>query len=122
MSPTRDLPVTCSAGDSSSINVRRTMHGSFRLRAPFTALLTLRLADSGHDVVGLVAHVPQYLHELSYPDAAIALLRAVDQEHGPRIPFDALEARSEEHTPELQSRAHLVCRLTPAKKKGSRAS
>src|SRR5690625_7274267 len=95
MSPTRDLPVTCSAGDSSSINVRRTMHGSFRLRAPFTALLTLRLADSGHDVVGLVAHVPQYLHELSYPDAAIALLRAVDQEHGPRIPFDALEAQAQ---------------------------
>src|SRR5690625_6239374 len=109
------------------------MPGTFRLRAPFTALLTLRLADSGHDVVGLVAHVPQYLHELSYPDAAIALLRAVDQEHGPRIPFDALEAqaqpvresvaaqveaaeRSEEHTSELQSRGHLVCRLLLEKK------
>ena len=92
---TRELPVTRFAGDPDSINVRRTMPGTFRLRAPFTALLTLRLADSGHDVVGLVAHVPQYLHELSYPDAAIALLRAVDQEHGPRIPFDALEAQAQ---------------------------
>ena len=92
---TRELPVTRFAGDPESINVRRTMPGTFRLRAPFTALLTLRLADSGHDVVGLVAHVPQYLHELSYPDAAIALLRAVDQEQGPRVPSDALEAQAQ---------------------------
>ena len=91
---TRELPVTRFAGDPDSINVRRTMPGTFRLRAPFTALLTLRLADADHDVVGLVAHVPQYLHEISYPDAAIALLRAVDQEQGPRVPFDALEVQA----------------------------
>ncbi|MGY5764510.1 PAC2 family protein [Brachybacterium sp. DNPG3] len=91
---TREMPVTRFAGDPDSIEVRRTMPGSFRLRAPFTALLTLRLAESGHEVVGLVAHVPQYLHEIPYPDAAIALLRAVGQEKGPQIPFDALEAQA----------------------------
>lgn len=92
---TRELPVTRFAGNPDSIQVRRTMPGTFRLRAPFTALLTLRLADAGHEVIGLVAHVPQYLHELSYPDAAIALLRAVDQEAGPVIPYGALEAQAE---------------------------
>ncbi|MDO5662077.1 MAG: PAC2 family protein [Brachybacterium sp.] len=92
---TRELPVTRFAGNPDSITVRRTMPGTFRLRAPFTALLTLRLADAGHDVIGLVAHVPQYLHDISYPDAAIALLQAVQQESGPTLPVSALEQQAE---------------------------
>lgn len=109
---TRELPVTRFAGNPDSINVRRTMPGTFRLRAPFTALLTMRLADAGHDVVGLVAHVPQYLHEIPYPDASMALLRAVGEEAGPTVPYGALEAQAEpvresiaaqvEATPQLQ--------------------
>jgi len=91
---TRELPVTRFAGDPDVISVRRPMPGVFRLRAPFTALLTLRLAESGHDVVGLVAHVPQYLHDITYPDAAISLLRAVQEEQGPELPVDALEAQA----------------------------
>src|SRR2546422_8230508 len=35
----------------------------------------------------------------------------------PPISFDADEVRSEEHTSELQSRLHLVCRLLLEKKK-----
>lgn len=70
------------------------MPGTFRLRAPFTALLTMRLAEGGHEVVGLTVHVPQYLHEMSYPDAAIALLSAVVEERGPRIGSEALEAQA----------------------------
>ena len=91
---TRELPVTRFAGDPESIAVRRTMPGTFRLRAPFTALLTMRLAEGGHDVVGLTVHVPQYLHEMSFPDAAIALLTAIGEERGPRIGADALEAQA----------------------------
>ena len=92
---TRELPVTRFAGNPDSISVRRTMPGTFRLRAPFTALLTMRLADAGHEVVGLVAHVPQYLHEIAYPDAAMALLRAVGEEAGPTVPYGALESQAE---------------------------
>ena len=44
---TRELPVTRFAGDPESIAVRRTMPGTFRLRAPFTALLTMRLDEGG---------------------------------------------------------------------------
>lgn len=91
---TRELPVTRFAGDPESITVRRTMPGTFRLRAPFTALLTMRLAEAGHDVVGLTVHVPQYLHEMSYPDAAIALLGAVTEENGPQLPTESLEAQA----------------------------
>lgn len=88
---TRELTVTRYAGRSDDIRVRRTMPGTFRLRAPFTALLTMRLADAGHEVVGTVVHVPQYLHEVAYPDAALALLRAVADEDGPALPLGEIE-------------------------------
>src|SRR5205809_6141081 len=35
---------------------------------------------------------------------------------GQRLAFDSWGTRSEEHTSELQSRLHLVCRLLPEKK------
>src|SRR3989449_10197487 len=41
-------------------------------------------------------------------------------EYGVRGFVDAYNARSEEHTSELQSRLHLVCRLLLEKKKNSR--
>ena len=91
---TRQLPVTRFAGHPDAISVRRTMPGTFRLRAPFTALLTMRLADGGHDVVGLTVHVPQYLHEMTYPDAAIALMSAIAEEQGPQLPLGALETQA----------------------------
>ena len=39
-------------------------------------------------------HVPQYLHEMSYPDAAIALLGAVTEEQGPLLPIESLESQA----------------------------
>ncbi|MFC0674773.1 PAC2 family protein [Brachybacterium hainanense] len=91
---TRELPVTRFAGDPDVISVRRPMPGVFRLRAPFTAMLTLRLAEAGHAVVGLVVHVPQYLSDVLYPDAAIELLKAVREEQGPDLPTGALETQA----------------------------
>src|SRR5436305_553507 len=44
-------------------------------------------------------------------------LRGVGQDPGPYAPTVPHEARSEEHTSELQSRPHLVCRLLLEKKK-----
>ncbi|MCS6710629.1 PAC2 family protein [Brachybacterium sp. EF45031] len=88
---TRDLHVTRWAGDPADIVVHRPMPTDFRLRSSFNAVLTMRLAEAGHDVVGVLAHVPQYLADIAYPDAAIALLRALGEEGGPDIPVGALE-------------------------------
>src|SRR2546422_7842838 len=44
-----------------------------------------------------------------------------DREH-PRVQLARIRARSEEHTSELQSRLHLVCRLLLEKKKRSARS
>src|SRR5439155_6329938 len=49
------------------------------------------------------------------PDDALATFRKRDLDLGAAL----YGARSEEHTSELQSRGHLVCRLLLEKKKGS---
>src|SRR3712207_6906540 len=59
------------------------------------------------------------LHELT---AAIDVGALLEHEHdrrqaGERLRADDLDARSEEHTSELQSRQYLVCRLLLEKKK-----
>src|SRR5690625_6096341 len=50
----------------------------------------------------------QLLHRMSTREFQAALARAMDQ---PPAMLEVVEERSEEHTSELQSRGHLVCRL-----------
>src|SRR5690625_6503100 len=57
------------------------------------------------------------------PDAGIHLLtdhEIFNRYHRPRIKRKQVRGRSEEHTSELQSRGHLVCRLLLEKKKNTR--
>src|SRR5690625_5878696 len=52
------------------------------------------------------------------PAISLPLHWASVEDDGPELPFGVLiGARSEEHTSELQSRGHLVCRLLLEKKK-----
>lgn len=87
---TRPSAITAYADDPAHIREPRPLPATFRMRASFTSLLTMRLGQAGHETVGLVVHVPQYLHEMPYPDAAIALLRAVEGETGLTLPVGAL--------------------------------
>lgn len=89
---TRPIAVTLFADDPAHIVAPRPLPASFRMRSTFTALLTVRLGEAGR----LVAHVPQYLHESVYPDAGIALLRAVEDETDLPLPIGALSAAARE--------------------------
>src|SRR5437870_8238379 len=66
----------------------------------------LRLADDLHDLVDVVDGDLQAFEDV------LAVLRALQLELG-------AANRSEEHTSELQSRGHLVCRLLLEKKKST---
>ncbi|RKN42377.1 PAC2 family protein [Streptomyces hoynatensis] len=55
------------------------------------ALLELRLAEAGHDVLGVAAHVPHYIARSRYPDAALVVLEAVTAATGLVLP-DATHA------------------------------
>ncbi|MGP9695702.1 PAC2 family protein [Brachybacterium sp. AOP25-B2-12] len=87
---TRPLTITTYADDPEHIQAPRPLPATFRMRSTFTYLLTLRLGQAGHETVGLVAHVPQYLHEMPYPEATIALLRGIETETGLPMPVGAL--------------------------------
>lgn len=71
---TRKVLVTRYASRSEILHDHRPMFGTVNLPATFPSLLTVRLAEAGHDVIGLAAHVPHYLADHDFPTAAIALL------------------------------------------------
>jgi hypothetical protein len=62
------------------------------IRVPGTAmsLLAYRLGRSGRDAAGFLARVPHYLAEADFPQAALALLRAVSSATGLLLPTEAL--------------------------------
>lgn len=59
------------------------------------ALIELRLAESGHDVLGVVAHVPHYIARSTYPDAALVVAEAITSATGLVLPEVALSLRNE---------------------------
>src|SRR2546422_10154595 len=79
---------------------------------PYTTLFRSHAGVGVHDSLfgpGRGARVGVHAHRLAVP-----LLR-----HVPGLARRRLDRRSEEHTSELQSRLHLVCRLLLEKKKKS---
>jgi hypothetical protein len=56
-----------------------------------SALLELRLGQSGHDAIGLAAFVPHYLAQSTYPTAATGLLDAITKATGLAIDSTALK-------------------------------
>lgn len=60
------------------------------------ALLELRLGEAGRDAVGYAVHVPHYLAQAEYPDAAAALLGHVGVLGGLQLPSKALLEAGEE--------------------------
>lgn len=59
------------------------------------ALTELRLAESGHDVLGVVAHVPHYIARSTYPDAALVVTEAITSATGLVLPEVAHGLRTE---------------------------
>ncbi len=53
------------------------------------ALVEFRLEESGHDVLGVAAHVPHYVARSSYPDAALTALEAITAATGLVLPGSA---------------------------------
>ncbi|WP_153452057.1 PAC2 family protein [Streptomyces smaragdinus] len=59
------------------------------------ALVEFRLAEAGHDVLGVAAHVPHYLARSTYPDAALTVLETITAATGLVLPGIAHGLRTE---------------------------
>ncbi|MFI5702269.1 PAC2 family protein [Streptomyces xanthochromogenes] len=59
------------------------------------SLIEYRLMETGHDVLGVAAHVPHYVARSAYPDAALTALEAVTAATGLVLPSVAHGLRTE---------------------------
>ena len=88
---TRPVAVTRYASDASMVADQDAMMGTFTLRASFPAVLTMRLGETEHPVTGLLAHVPHYIAEADYPDAAGSLMAALREATSLSLPTEGFD-------------------------------
>jgi len=89
---TRPIGMTPHATDPRLIGDHDVVFGTVSVPASITALLQLRLGESGHDSVGYAVHVPHYLAQAEFADAALTALNAVVGVTGLAIPTSDLAA------------------------------
>jgi hypothetical protein len=88
---TRPAGVTASASRPELLEGYRTWDVQAEVPGHAAALLHLRGAEAGRDVVSVLAHVPHYLGGSDYPDAAAVLVRTISGATGVSIPVQSLQ-------------------------------
>jgi hypothetical protein len=89
---TRPLGVTAHATDPRLIVRHEPVFGSVQVPASWSALLELRLGEAGRDALGFAVHVPHYLAQAEFADAALTGLKAVAGVTGLRLSTTDLAA------------------------------
>jgi hypothetical protein len=74
---TRPVQVTNHATAKRLLVADNVWRGEIRIPSSAQSLLELRLGEWGHDATGFVAHIPHYVAQFGYPEAAAAMLRQV---------------------------------------------
>src|SRR5439155_9603452 len=98
---------------------RSVMHGAITTQCPRPMPVTPLTPLRGACPAG-VAHAPQRCGPARCPHAPLRRLADSNLRRAHATGSEQI-LRSEEHTSELQSRGHLVCRLLPEKKKDDMA-
>ncbi|MGN0063360.1 MAG: PAC2 family protein [Nocardioides sp.] len=88
---TRPVAITPHGNRHELVHGRSPWQGELRVPASAQAVLEVRLGEWGHDALGFVAHIPHYLAQMEYPQAAVDLLENL--EIGGRLTIDLTELR-----------------------------
>ena len=88
---TRPIAITPHGNRPELVTGSSPWSGELRVPASAQALLEIRLGEWGHDALGFVAHIPHYLAQMAYPQAAVALLEQL--EIGGHLTIDLTEVR-----------------------------
>jgi len=88
---TRPVALTAHATDVELVQGYRSWIDRVEVPASFAGLLEFRLGQRDHKAMGLVAHVPHYLAQAAFPEAALTLTRALNQATGLAVPVEPLE-------------------------------
>lgn len=89
---TRPVQVTNHATAKRLLVADNVWRGEIRIPSSAQSLLELRLGEWGHDATGFVAHIPHYVAQFGYPEAAAAMLRQVGAVTGLQWDTAALDA------------------------------
>jgi predicted ATP-grasp superfamily ATP-dependent carboligase len=88
---TRPLGVTAHASDRDLLDGEHARWpGELQVPSSASTLLEYRMAQHGHESVGFSVHVPHYLAQTDYPEAAQTLLEHVGANAGLEFPLAAL--------------------------------
>ncbi|EON23655.1 MULTISPECIES: PAC2 family protein [Nocardioides] len=97
---TRPIAITPHANQPELVTGPSPWSGELRVPASAQALLEIRLGEWGHAAMGYVAHIPHYLAQMEYPQAAVVLLEHL--EIGGRLTIDLTEVRAAAETTEAE--------------------
>jgi len=89
---TRPIGRTAHATAARLIGEHDSLFGAVQVPGSISALLELRLGESGHDALGFAIHVPHYLAQARFADAAVVGLESFVAATGLNIPARDLVA------------------------------
>lgn len=98
---TRPVGMTGYASDQRLIPDNKPVFGMIQTPSSLETLLHLRLAEAGIDTAGFAVHVPHYLMQTDFGDAAVAALRAICELTKLVIPMHELTAVAGLHRAEI---------------------
>lgn len=91
---TRPITLTAHATDASLVTGYRSWIDRVEVPASFVALLELRLGQTERRAMGFAVHVPHYLAQATFPEAALSLTRSINAATGLAVPLEPLEKAS----------------------------
>jgi predicted ATP-grasp superfamily ATP-dependent carboligase len=98
---TRPIAITHHANKPELLAADSPWRGELRIPSSAQALLELRLGETGHDAMGFVAHIPHYVAQFDYPQAAVALLEGLEDVTGLQWDQAALKEAGEARQVEI---------------------
>lgn len=98
---TRPLMLTVHSAQPEQLEKPNVWKGNIRVPGSAAAVLELRLGERGHRAMGFVAHVPHYVAQHDYPQAAVDLIEAVARHTGLRLSTGALVQAATERATEI---------------------
>jgi hypothetical protein len=93
---TRPVGVTAHATSPELIAGHQPWVSRVQVPGHMAGLLEFRLGEAGHDGAGFAVHVPHYLAQAEYPDAAATLVESVASISSLRLPVGDLRAAGEQ--------------------------
>lgn len=100
---TRPITLTAHATDADLVTGYRSWIDRVEVPASFVALLELRLGQAERRAMGFAVHVPHYLAQATFPEAALSLTRSINAATGLAVPLEPLEKASATNLEDIAS-------------------